>query len=94
MGGRQFLQGEVMAVGSESNGMLVDKGLGLVVVLGLVWGMFERGRRRGWIVLGVGLLVVLVDVPRVNTQSQVTGVVLFLGLMRTLDGAGGGKADR
>ncbi len=84
-GGQLFLQGEVMAVGSESNAMVVDKGLALVVVLGLVWGMFLRaGRWRGWIVLGVGLLVVLVDVPRVNTQSQVTGVVLFLGLMRTL----------
>ena len=92
-GGQTFLQGEVMAVGSESNGMLVDKGLALVVVLGLVWGMFGRGGKwRGWMVLGAGLLVVMVDVPRVNTQSQVTGVVLFLGLMRTLWCAGGGKA--
>lgn len=97
-GGQWLLQGEVMAVGTESNGMLVDKGLSVVVLAGLMWGMMAEGRGkpgrgRAAVVLAVMLAGLLVDVPRVNTQSQMTGVVLFLGLLRTLM-LGGGGADR
>ena len=35
----------------------------------------------------------VLDVPRVHTQSQMTGAVLFLALLRTLDHGGEKAAD-
>ncbi|MGN6367664.1 MAG: hypothetical protein ACTHN5_05340 [Phycisphaerae bacterium] len=93
-GGQWLLQGEVMAVGTESNGMLVDKGLAAVVMAGLVWGMGRgSGGKGAACTMAATLAALLVDVPRVNTQSQMTGVGRLVGLRRTLESAGEADGD-
>jgi hypothetical protein len=84
-GGQTFLQCQIAVVGTDLNAFMIDKGLSLVVVLALIAGMFRR-RRSKWVQLAmmlVCLLMALVIVPRVNTQSQLSGLALFLTLLRT-----------
>jgi len=92
-GGQTFLQALSVAVGTEDNAYLVDRGVSLLVAFGLVTGFFRR--RGGADVLAyvlVLLLVVLLPFPMLNSASHLTGLALFLTLFRTLDlldGAGG-----
>jgi hypothetical protein len=84
-GGQQFFMGQVMVVGSVRSGYLVDRGLCGIVLAGLVGGMFRRrGRWMGPLAAALTGLALVVDMPRANTQSLVSGVVLFLALFRTL----------
>ncbi len=93
-GGQQVLGGMVVLGGTWVNVDILDLGLGRVIFAGLVWEIVRPGEKWGRIVCAVGLIV-LVLVPRVpltmlNTQAEMTGVVLLVTLLRTLAMARGG----
>src|ERR1035441_5414052 len=82
--GHSLLQAVVWAFGSQKNLHLVDYGLSVVVLAGMVFGCCRKARASiGWACLIAGFAI-LVPVPRINSMSQVTGVVLFFALFRTL----------
>ncbi len=94
-GGQTFLQSLSVAVGSENNAYLVDRGTSVIVCFALAVGFF---RSRGGLdppahVIAL-LLVVLLPLPMLNSASHMTGLALFLTLFRTLDaGENAGHPD-
>ena len=83
-GGQHVLQAQVMSAGSDVNVNILERGLAPILFLGLLAGLLGRHGKQRWILAGMGILAVWVEVPRVNIQSQLTGAVLFLALYRTL----------
>lgn len=96
LGGQSFLQTLVL-VSLPLRGLhLLDAGLALVTLLGLVWG---GARRRGLEAWAIGLLLLLVlALPhldmRGNTSSLLTGAVLLLAWYRLASDAGLGPGPR
>jgi hypothetical protein len=93
LGGQSFLHTLVLAVLPEENLHLLEPGVAILMVLGLLLGYFaERGtptRNYIWVLL----TFLLVPLPYMNISALVTGTVLFLSLFRTLastrlDGSG------
>jgi hypothetical protein len=87
LGGQSFLQTFLLAVLPEENLHLLEPGLAILLVLGLLLGYFrERGipaRRGMWVLLAF----LLVPPPYMNISALVTGLVLFIALYRTLASA-------
>jgi hypothetical protein len=83
--GQELLQAQIQSQGNELNINLVDQALSMLMILGLLVGMFRgHGLRHLLMMMLVGLLALAVEVPRANSQSHLSGVVLFLALFRTL----------
>jgi hypothetical protein len=70
---------------SVQNLHVLDSGLGLLIILGLLWGtMQEHGISPAGSV-GALLVFLLIPAPTSNITSLYTGLALFLSLYRTLD---------
>jgi hypothetical protein len=84
-GGQQFLQSSMLLLGRIDNIGAIDVGLCPLIVAGMVWQML-RPRTTVWRALAAGIacLVLVIPVPHINTQSQATGLVLFMTLLSTL----------
>ena len=80
-GGQTFLQSLIVAVGSETNAMLMDRGIAVVVCFGLVLGFFPA--RRPVHYAFALILTVIVPFPVLNSASHITGLAMFLTLFRT-----------
>ena len=81
-GGQTFLQSLVVAVGDTRNAFLVERGIAPVILYWLLRGALPR---RGAVFPAVALAVTLLaPFYDFNSQSSCTGIVLFLGLARTL----------
>ena len=80
-GGQTFLQSLIVAVGSETNAMLMDRGIAVAVCFGLVVGLFPA--RRPVHYAFALILTVIVPFPVLNSASHVTGLAMFLTLFRT-----------
>ena len=89
-GGQQMFDAMTFSGATFFSVDILELGLAKIVFVGLLIGRVGRAARP-WqrvVTLLLATLFVLIPVPRVNTQSQMTGVVLFLTLLRTLDLAG------
>ena len=85
LGGQSFLDALVLSVLSVQNLHILDPGLGLLLINGLLWGNFkETGTSLAWS-LALLLMFVWMAPPTVNIASLYTGMALFLSLYRTLD---------
>lgn len=84
LGGQWFLDCFVLSVLSERNLHLVDQGLGLWIVLGLLWGFFREIGTSPKIAILILLFVLLIPPPAMNISTLVVGLALFLSLFRTL----------
>jgi hypothetical protein len=83
LGGQSFLDTFVLSVLSAQHLHMLDPGLALLLIMGLLWGHFkERGTSPTWS-LALLLFFVLIDPPTVNIASLYTGTTLFLSLCRT-----------
>ncbi|MDP6786190.1 MAG: hypothetical protein QGI13_03590 [Rhodospirillales bacterium] len=80
-GGQTFLQSLIVAVGSETNAMLMDRGIAAAVCFGLVLGLFPA--RRPVHYAFALILTVIVPYPVLNSASHITGLAMFLTLFRT-----------
>jgi hypothetical protein len=84
LGGQSFLHTFVLSMLSVQNLHIIDPGLGLIVIIGLLWGIFkERGISPVWS-LSILVLFLLMDPPPNNITSLYTGSALFLSLYCTL----------
>jgi hypothetical protein len=84
LGGQSFLDTFVLSTLSVHNLHSLDFGIGLLLVIGLLWGDFnERGTPPAWCLL-VLLFFLLRDPAAINITSCYTGLALFLSLTRTL----------
>lgn len=84
LGGQPFLQAFVLGCGSFANLHLLDAGICMLVLSGMLVELatrFGMGRRMRWL---VPLLFLLVPLPRANTTSVLSGAVLLLGMNRML----------
>lgn len=82
-GGQMFLQSLVVAQGGLDNAFLIERGIAPIVTYLLLRGLLP-GRRP--VSLAVALSLTLIALAyEFNSQSVCTGVVLFLGLARTLN---------
>ena len=85
-GGQSFLQTLVVAMGNENHVYLVDRGISVIIVFGLIVGYLRRFRGTGWLdLVTAAVLAVALPLPLLNSASHVTGVVMFLTLFRTLE---------
>ncbi|MDP8998608.1 MAG: hypothetical protein M3O46_00675 [Myxococcota bacterium] len=86
-GGQTYLHATFVSVASIYYLHVVDAGLGIVMEVGLLVGLVRGAGFKGWqaVPLGLALLVLfsLQDV-RVNTNSEVSGIVAILTLFRTV----------
>ncbi|MBT6407182.1 MAG: hypothetical protein HOK06_06220, partial [Rhodospirillaceae bacterium] len=80
-GGQTFLQSLIVAVGSETNAMLTDRGIAVAVCFALVLGLFPS--RRPVHYAFALILTVVVPFPVLNSASHITGLAMFLTLFRT-----------
>jgi hypothetical protein len=84
LGGQSFLQTLVLVVLPEENLHLLEPGVAILIVLGLLLGYFaERGTPHGY-QIGVLLTFLVVPPPYMNISALMTGTVLFLALFRSL----------
>lgn len=84
-GGQTYLQALVLIVASNAQIQIFDGGICLLLVLGLVLGFAREARQVSWMVLILlCLLVMMLPDNRVNSASEVSGVVGFLAAFRTM----------
>jgi hypothetical protein len=84
LGGQYFLQTLVLCLGDFDNLHLLDSGIAMLVMVGMLVGLaarFALGPGRTLLLL---LVFLLAPLPRANITSLLTGAVLLLGLYRSL----------
>jgi len=86
--GHTLLQALVMIVGGERNGHVPDRGIAVVMMFGLLVHA-TRGLRGQHAFVRFLLLFAfwLVPVPRISTNGSMTGGILLVGMLETLDRA-------
>jgi hypothetical protein len=84
-GGQSFLQTYFLTVLPVWSLNILDAGLGVIVVVGMLLGYFQRSRTTGFSAALVLLTFLLVWSPIVNVTSQCLALALFLSLFRVLD---------
>lgn len=78
-GGQQILQVPLVLAGNSYSANILDLGLSNILVMGIgAWLVRGRSMQRRVAQLAVIALVLLIPVPRVNTQSQCSTAVLLL----------------
>jgi hypothetical protein len=82
-GGQSLLHAFSIVVGSDKNMNLLDCGIAMTILGGLVYGML-RGFLRPPAAVAWTLAVLTVPIMRHNTMSQATGIVIWLALFRTV----------
>jgi len=82
-GGQSLLHAFTISVGSENGIHILDSGIGMMLVGGLVYRLFRAIARPGWAIAG-SLAVLLVPISRHNAASQATGMALWIALFLTL----------
>ena len=84
-GGHAFLNAMVFSGSSQDMAWTLEMGICPIVIAGLIYGFLRPRTTRGFYFAGLLILISFVTaVPRVNTQSLATGVMMFLTLFRTL----------
>ena len=81
----------VLIPGFERNAHVPDRGLSELIFLGLILGIIKKHPRTAFVVL-VGVLAMLVPMPRINTAGAFTGGVLLLGLVLTFEKSANSKS--
>jgi len=87
LGGHVFLKSLVQCVTSERTGHLLDMGICKLILLGLLLGMTRELRATAPVLRFCFIaLALLFPVPRINTNSSLTGVCLLLPAFLLLNG--------
>jgi len=85
LGGHTLLQCSVLVHASWSNIQVFEEALCPVILLGLILGFRGGALARSPVGSFLGLIVVTTPILRVNSASHLTGTVLLVGLLSTLD---------
>jgi len=85
LGGQSVLQAMVMVVGQPENGHILDRGIGALLLLGLMWQATRDVAKRWWFVRFLLIFATLAaSVPRIHTGSHLLGIVLLLATLMTM----------
>jgi hypothetical protein len=85
LGGQSFLQAIIMVVGAPENGHLLDRGMGAVILLGMMLGIVRsKGHRVTWVTGAIISAALLSAVPRIHTGSHLLGLTLLFALLCTV----------
>jgi hypothetical protein len=84
LGGQALLQAYFLSALSVKNLHLVDSGLGLLLLLGLLWGECRQREISTQWVVALLFFVLLMKTANVNLTSYYVGASMFLCLYRTL----------
>ena len=94
-GGHAFLTAMVFSGSSADMACALEMGLCPIVIAALIYGFLRPRTPRQFLIAGLLIVVSFITaVPRANTQSLATGVMLFLTLFRTLALEMRAQADR
>ncbi len=86
LGGQSLLQAIVMIVGSPENGHILDRGIGAILLLTLLFEISKDIDKKWWFIRFLGILAAMaVSVPRISTTSHLLGMVLLLAMICILD---------
>jgi len=88
LGGNYFLHAFILSMLSVKNLNLIDPGLGMIIVVGLLLGYFKDKGTPKRAAVFILLFFLLTPLARVNTTAFVIPLVLFLSFFRTLDWEG------
>jgi hypothetical protein len=83
-GGHSLLQAVIWAFGSQKSLHILDAGICGVVLAGMAFGSCRRAKTSTGLACLIAGATILLPVPRINSMSQGTGIVLFFALFRTL----------
>ena len=84
LGGQSFLHTFILCVTSEESLKLLDRGIGMLVVVGLLLGLCkETGVAKGAMVALLAGVLLVAPAPH-NISSQMTAFALFLSLFETI----------
>jgi len=83
-GGHSFLMATLFSGSSADMAFTLEEGMCPIVVAGLIYGFLRPRTARKFFFAGLLIYISFITrVPRVNTMSSATGVMLFLTLFRT-----------
>jgi hypothetical protein len=86
LGGHVFLKALVQCVTSERTGHLLDMGICKLIIFGLLLGLTREMRTTAPLLRFCFIfLVLIIPVPRINTNSSLTGVCLLVPALFLLD---------
>jgi hypothetical protein len=86
LGGHVFLKALVQCVTSERTGHLLDMGICKLIIFGLLLGLTREMRTTAPLLrFCFILLVLIIQVPRINTNSSLTGVCLLVPALVLMD---------
>lgn len=85
LGGQSFLHTLILSMLGEENLHIIDPGVALIVVSGLLLGYFRDKRIPKRKAAFLSMLFFFVPFPQANTTSAVTSTALMLSLFRVLD---------
>jgi hypothetical protein len=84
-GGQTLLQAFALVVARDTQIQLLDGGICLVLAVGLVFGVVRATRHMSWtVLLLVACVPLMLPDNRANSASEISGVVGFLALWRTI----------
>ncbi len=85
-GGQSYLQALTRLCASEAQIQSFDQGMGLLLSTALVWGAIRRAAPRARLI-GLLTIAVVLTLPEIrqNSASELSGVVAFLILYRTIE---------
>jgi hypothetical protein len=85
LGGQSSLQALIMILGDPENGHLLDRGLGVLLLLGLMFEVTRETPKRFWFLRFIVIFIAITtSVPRIHTGSHLLGVSLLLGVLITV----------
>jgi hypothetical protein len=86
LGGQSFLDSFVLSMLSEKNLNIIDSGVGLIVAVGVFWGLFKSDQnltnRQSIFLI---FLFLLIRMGKVNITSVIIALALFVSLYRLLN---------
>lgn len=85
LGGQSFLQALIMIVGVPENGHILDRGIGAILLLGIMLKVTEDIPKPRWFLRFLVIFAPLAaSVPRIHTGSHLLGLAFLLALLATL----------
>ena len=93
LGGQAFLQTFILSMLVEQNIDIIDPGVGMLIVAGLLLGYFKDKKTPARAAVFVLILFLIIPYPKVNIASLVIPIALFISFFRTLEWEelGGGR---
>ncbi len=85
LGGQTFLDTFVLSALSDKNLSIIDSGVGLVVAIGAILGLFQERKISDRFSIVILLLFLVIRLDKVNISSVIIALSLFVSLFRLLN---------